>query len=1021
MDLHFASQAWHFATRIVTLRGRRGTYGTGLAPVARLGLVWHRGRRRRLRGRRGTSRDRLSLCGAAVAFRDMDVHSAWKALLKLRCVCLRNLRVFPFFFMFLLFPASLCATSATPATQSDDPCREVPPLPRKVEVHVAKYHACHANGGGDHGAKRDPSAPLPPARSGLPSRRPHNLLTHTHNLLTTPLVHTTSSHTTCHHTTCSHTQFPHTQLVTTQLAHTQLTHTHTTCPNTTYSHTTCSHTTCHHTTCSHTTYSHTTCPHTTCHHTTCPHTTYSPRNLSTHNLLTHNMSPHNLLTHNLLTHNLSTHNLLTHNLSTHNLLTTQLVHTQLTHTQLVYTQLVTTQLVHTQLTHHTTCPHAQLTHTHNMSPHNLLTYNFLTHNLSTHNLLTVWQARHLATWTCTLHGRRGTWQHGSSLCVAGVALMALGWLRWRAWVAVDVVDAAAVCMAGVALGDIGTWRHRPSLCVAGVALGDIDLHFAWQAWHLWHWTGSGGALGSQLTPWTPRRFMDLHFAWQAWLLATWTCTLRGRRGTWRHGRCGTYGTGLALVARLGPSWRRGCLRARHGTWWHWLSLCVAGVALVDIEFHFAWQACDFVNTQLVHTIFDTSPCHTPSFTLTIFDTSSFTHHLSHTTLSHSIFHTPSLTRTLSHTIFHTPSLTHHLSHTIFHTPSLTHIIFDTPSSTNHFVTHHCWLFDTTSFTPLCRASSFTHPFVTHHLSHTIFDTSSFTHHLSHHFVTCHLSHTVTDHLSHTIFDTPLCHTPSLTHHLSHTTWSHTIFHLTIFHTQLCHTPSFTHHFVTHHLSPHHLSHTTLSHTIYHTPFFTHNFVTHHLSHTTLSHTIFHTQLCHTHTPSFLVTHQLSHTTVSHTHILFYFSVLHHLLCLSFLPRPATTFVAHYSWLEEVDLWGYPALQLYYHYTKPRFFLVLSPDPFQAPRHANKAQTSWDDFGGPRLWRYIAVTHSCDRDNTWELTKRRVVSLGNVEWRSAVISRDVYQIHTHTRLEKDHWSDLLGAEPQQKTTWHETQA
>ena len=43
--------------------------------------------------------------------------------------------------------------------------------------------------------------------------------------------------------------------------------------------------------------------------------------------------------------------------------------------------------------------------------------------------------------------------------------------------------AAAVCVAGVALGDIG------------VALGDIDRHFAWQAWHLWHWTGSGGALG----------------------------------------------------------------------------------------------------------------------------------------------------------------------------------------------------------------------------------------------------------------------------------------------------------------------------------------------------------------------------------------------------------------------------------------------------------------------------------------------------------------------------------------------
>jgi hypothetical protein len=31
--------------------------------------------------------------------------------------------------------------------------------------------------------------------------------------------------------------------------------------------------------------------------------------------------------------------------------------------------------------------------------------------------------------------------------------------------------------------------------VAGMALGDIDLHFVWQAWHLLHWAGSGGVLG----------------------------------------------------------------------------------------------------------------------------------------------------------------------------------------------------------------------------------------------------------------------------------------------------------------------------------------------------------------------------------------------------------------------------------------------------------------------------------------------------------------------------------------------
>ena len=85
--------------------------------------------------------------------------------------------------------------------------------------------------------------------------------------------------------------------------------------------------------------------------------------------------------------------------------------------------------------------------THNLSSHNLLTHNLLSHNLLTQNFSTYVE-------------------HGSSLCVAGVA-------------------------------------------------------------PIWHWAGSGGALGSQLTPWTPRLL-----AWQAWHLVTWTFTLRGRRGTW---------------------------------------------------------------------------------------------------------------------------------------------------------------------------------------------------------------------------------------------------------------------------------------------------------------------------------------------------------------------------------------------------------------------------------------------------------------------------------------------------------
>ena len=83
------------------------------------------------------------------------------------------------------------------------------------------------------------------------------------------------------------------------------------------------------------------------------------------------------------------------------------------------------------------------------------------------------------TWTVTWRGRRGTFSHGLSLCVADVARTGLG-------------DAL-----GCGWGAAG----RRTLCVAGVALGDMDCHLAWEAWHF----------------------------------LTWTVTLRGRRGT--------YGTG----------------------------------------------------------------------------------------------------------------------------------------------------------------------------------------------------------------------------------------------------------------------------------------------------------------------------------------------------------------------------------------------------------------------------------------------------------------------------------------------
>ena len=174
--------------------------------------------------------------------------------------------------------------------------------------------------------------------------------------------------------------------------------------------------------------------------------------------------------------------------------------------------------------HHTTCSHTTYLLTHNVCPHNLLPPQ-LAHKQLAHKQLLHTQLVHTQL------------DHGRAFCVAGLALMALGWLWWRAWFPVDAVDAAA---------------RR----VAGVALGDMDVHSARQAWHLWHWAGSGGAFGSQLTPWTPRLF-----AWQAWHLSTWTCILRGRRGTWRHGRAFCVagvalwhwaGSGGALGSQLTP-------------------------------------------------------------------------------------------------------------------------------------------------------------------------------------------------------------------------------------------------------------------------------------------------------------------------------------------------------------------------------------------------------------------------------------------------------------------------------------
>ncbi len=150
-----------------------------------------------------------------------------------------------------------------------------------------------------------------------------------------------------------------------------------------------------------------------------------------------------------------------------------------------------------------------------------------------------WQAWHLVTSTFVSRGRHGTISHSPWFCVAGVALMALGG----------------------ALGPVLVARDAAALCVAGVALGDIYVRFAWQAWH--HLTfplvlrGRRGTHGTGWRAWPVLVARDaaalcvagvslgdihLRFTWQAWHHLTFTLVLRGRRVT--------HGTGWSAWARF---------------------------------------------------------------------------------------------------------------------------------------------------------------------------------------------------------------------------------------------------------------------------------------------------------------------------------------------------------------------------------------------------------------------------------------------------------------------------------------
>ena len=280
-----------------------------------------------------------------------------------------------------------------------------------------------------------------------------------------------------------------------------------------------------------------------------------------------------------------THNFVTHNFVTH----TQSFTTTLSHTHTIFhtTTLSYTHNLrhtHTQTIFHTQLCHTQLCHTHNLSHNNFVTH---THNLSHNNFVTqlcrTQSLTHIHNFVA-----HNLWQQTQSSTHTHNL--------WHATLSHTIFD-----------------TH--TIFTYNVALAHIDFRFVWQAWHLWHWAGSGGALGSRWSPVTPQHrrgtwwhprsrcvaggaVMELgwirwrawvppvtlwHFAWQAWHLVTSALQLRGRRGTWWHPRHPP----SSCVAGV----------ARRGTWWHLHSLCVAGVALMALE---TWTAtCDVLRLRQV--------------------------------------------------------------------------------------------------------------------------------------------------------------------------------------------------------------------------------------------------------------------------------------------------------------------------------------------------------------------------------------------------------------------------------------
>ena len=256
------------------------------------------------------------------------------------------------------------------------------------------------------------------------------------------------------------------------------------------------------------------------------HTSSLPTIFVNHHL-SHTIFHTHLCQQQSFTHHLLHTPSLTHHLSP---LSTTIFHTpSFTHTHLSHIIFANHLCQPPSFTHHLSHT-PSFTHTISHTPsftHHLLHTIFYTH---THPLS---QTILLATCTSTLRGRRDTYGTGLAL----VARLGPFWSPVTPW---------------HLRRRRSTWRHPRSFHVACVALGGIYLHFAWQAWHLWHWAGSGGVLGPVLVAGDAAALCEAGVALGDIHLS------RGKRGTWRHPPplCVA---GVALMA-LGWLWWRAWTR-----------------------------------------------------------------------------------------------------------------------------------------------------------------------------------------------------------------------------------------------------------------------------------------------------------------------------------------------------------------------------------------------------------------------------------------------------------------------------